>query len=652
MKYVFSLILPLVLSIFCSAQKVEKIPDFGKVDKSDLLLKECDFDKAAEALVLFDVAQVYCSFYPNSVGDPVSSEVVRHVRIKILNDKGLSQANINIPFYSYGNAENVKNISAQTYSLDPGGNIVITKVEKSLIYDKKLNKRFSQKIFTFPQVKPGSIIEFKYTKQSDGFGGLSNWYFQKSIPVKLSQYTINFPEEFEVSATPYCILPYDIKSEKKNSRDIKIYSMNNIPALRDEPFITTEDDYLQRIEPRIIAINSPVQRFPLTRSWPSVIKILMEDEDFGVQLKKEIPRTSELDLQLKALNDPYQKMITIFYYVRKNMEWNGYDNIWALDGIKSAWKDKKGTSGEINLILVNLLKDADLKAHPVLVSTRENGMVNTSIADINQFDKVLAYVELNDKVYVLDATDKYTPPNLIPLEVMYSEGLVIEKPLTFEWGWKVLWNEKNLYRNTVMVQAELKDGEMKGSVNVYSMDYSRIVRTEKLKSGKDKYLEEFYSSSNPGIKIDSFNVQNEDVDSLPLIQKFLFNQPVASSGDYTYFKTNMFSGMEKNIFVSDNRFSDVFFGANQTYSIIGNFSIPDGYAFDELPKNIRMIMSDTSIIATRVSAIDGNKLSSRISLQFKKPMYSTEEYPDFREFYKRLYDLLNEQIVLKKKTNP
>ena len=87
MKYIFGLILPVALSIFCSAQKAEKTPEFGKIDKNELLLKECDFDKSAEAMVLFDVAEVYCSFYPNSIGDPVSSEVVRHVRIKILNDK-------------------------------------------------------------------------------------------------------------------------------------------------------------------------------------------------------------------------------------------------------------------------------------------------------------------------------------------------------------------------------------------------------------------------------------------------------------------------------------------------------------------------------------------------------------------------------------
>src|SRR5207247_1115776 len=132
---------------------------------------------------------------------------------------------------------------------------------------------------------------------------------------------------------------------------------------------SSEDDYLQRLETKLIAINlSGYPRKSLVYTWPQVIRSLMEDEDFGLQLKKNIPRTQDLDDMLKKITRPYDKMVMIHDYVRKNMQWNGYDNIWALDGVKSAWKDKKGTSGEINLILVNLLKDAGLTAHPLLVS--------------------------------------------------------------------------------------------------------------------------------------------------------------------------------------------------------------------------------------------------------------------------------------------
>jgi hypothetical protein len=633
-------ILGLTLPVFAQKGKGD-VPAFGTVDKADLQLKECEFDKDAEALVLFDVAEAYWAL-------EYGFETQRHIRIKILKDKGLEHANIKIRFRSYRNSQSIKGISAQTYNLDAAGNVIPTKVEKNVIYQKPVDSRNSEMIFTFPEVKAGSIIEYKYTHTNLG---IMNWYFQKEIPVRYSRYRADFPEEVEFICTPISVLPVQQKSESKSRRSIKTLSMSNIPALRDEPYITCAYDYLQRAETRPVAYN-PVgyPRQSLMTNWPKIIRALMEDEDFGLQLKREIPRTVDLDEALKKLTSHYEKMKTIHNYVRKNMEWNGYASIWALNGVKSAWKDKKGTSGEINLIMVNLLKDAGLKAHPLLVSTRENGRVSTANADGAQFDKVLAHVTIDSTDYILDATEKYTPSHLIPYEVMYSEGLVIEKIDTWEWGWRVIWSDKPHLRETIVVQANIdEEGLMKGNASVTSFDYSRVQRMPALKKSKEAFIEKFFTSTNPGVKVDTLNVENEDIDSLPLTQTLKFNQPINSSGDYKYFSVNLFTGLEKNPFVADNRFSDVFFGANQNYQIVANITIPESYEFEALPKSVRMIMPDTSISITRRINSDKNILAVRISLEFKKPLYSPEEYPDFKEFYKQLYALLNEQYAIRKK---
>ena len=112
----------------------------------------------------------------------------------------------------------------------------------------------------------------------------------------------------------------------------------------------------------------------------------------------------------------------------------------------------------------------------------------------------------------------------------------------------------------------------------------------------------------------------------------------------------MFTGLEKNPFVADNRFSDIYFGVNQSYSIVANISIPSGYQFEELPKDVRMVMPDTSITITRRIAAQDNQVGVRISLDFKKPYFTVQEYPAFKEFYKKLFALLNEQIAIKRKS--
>jgi hypothetical protein len=84
---------------------------------------------------------------------------------------------------------------------------------------------------------------------------------------------------------------------------------------------------------------------------------------------------------------------------------------------------------------------------------------------------------------------------------------------------------------------------------------------------------------------------------------------------------------------------------------MGKIDIPEGYQFEELPQNIKMIMPDTSIIMERLIQPEENSINFRITLNFAHSSYPASSYPAFHEFYKQLFSKLNEQIVIKKKTN-
>ena len=83
------------------AQK--EIPSFGKIDKADLLLKECEFDKDAEAYKLLNYGDVHY----NIIGGDFGIITERRTRIKILKEKGLDKANVKIQFYSKADYEHI-----------------------------------------------------------------------------------------------------------------------------------------------------------------------------------------------------------------------------------------------------------------------------------------------------------------------------------------------------------------------------------------------------------------------------------------------------------------------------------------------------------------------------------------------------------------
>ena len=84
----------------------------------------------------------------------------------------------------------------------------------------------------------------------------------------------------------------------------------------------------------------------------------------------------------------------------------------------------------------------------------------------------------------------------------------------------------------------------------------------------------------------------------------------------------------------------------------GNFTIPADYVFDGLPENVSIATADRGIIFTRNVTAEGNLLNIRINVEFKRTFYPVTDYADFREFHKKMFDKLNEQVVIKKKANP
>ena len=244
-------ILPLLLMLIASvsiAQKVPVLPNFGKVDKSELDMKECAFEKNAPAMVLFNKGEsVFAINY--SSANPVFSETQHHMRIKIFNKKGFENANIKIRYRSSDKDISIKSLKAQTYNLDPSGNIVVTKLEKSAIYDKKIDKIYSEKTFAFPDVNEGSVIEYAYTLDGDFE---TAWYFQDNIPVFVSMFVMDMAPEYEMSMVPHVTRKVDKTSMTRSDNHVSTYVMQEIPSLHEEPYMTCAYDYLERMEMRLI----------------------------------------------------------------------------------------------------------------------------------------------------------------------------------------------------------------------------------------------------------------------------------------------------------------------------------------------------------------------------------------------------------------
>ena len=662
MKTVYTLLIFLfAFSFQSSAQKGQ--PAFGKIDKADLLMADCDFDKGADAVVLIDYGNIY--YDRGTVGYSLFKTVFqRRTRIKILKEKGISQADIEIQYYTHNNEEKILKLNANTYNIDEAGKILTTEVKKSSIYSKKIDGNYSKMIIAFPEVKVGSIIEYSYTIERETYG-LRNWYFQGRIPVRYSEYQLKIPQIFRFSVQPSIVDPYEDKQEVIDellsadegvvqTKSLKSnYIMRNLQGIKDEPFMGSPKDYMQRLEFQMTQIYYDENRIvDLSLKWKDVIKNrLNSDEDFGLQMEKTVPSSKSFVEEAKQIADVEKRMKFLYNNFRKKMNWNGNEEyVYTDNGISNTWETKTGNVADINLLLIKLLNDAGVKAIPILFSTRDHGLVTPNYPFISQFNTVMAYITINDKIFVLDATDKIINYKLVPEKIVNTNGFLVEGE---NGKWKDILSGKYRYKVMAAVQGEIDtEGMMKGNCLVNCSDYARVQRCEAWATNKEKYKEDYFIKPYPALKIEEITVNNLEADSLPLEQKIKFSSVLNTSGNYRYFPINLFSGLEENPFIANNRVSDIDFGVQKDYTIFGNYTISPDYIFDGVPENFSMTTSDNSIVFNRSVQVETNLLNVRMTVEFKRSFYPAGSYAEFKEFYKRLYDKLNEQVVIKKKATP
>lgn len=633
-----------------------KLPEYGEIDKADLRLKECEFDKNAVAYELMSAGDVYYKIISGNFN--IITE--RRIRIKILKEPGLSKAHISLRFFSGGGFESIKDISGITYNLDSSDNILTSNLDIKTIVIKKIDEQISEVSFTLPDVKVGSVFEYKFTDEKKSISNIDNWYFQDDIPTRISVCRTLIPSMFIFSVKLFASQNVDqdfmITNEKAKHGEstlyydlkLKTYSLKNIPALKTEPYMGATKDYLQKIVFQLSAINySDGEKKELKTTWAILTSSLLNSENFGGQITKNLPHTKKLDYALKYNTDGYKKMKTIYDYVLDRMNWNGETSIYSSKGVKSAWDNKSGNTADLNLILVNLFRESGLNAYPIIASTKNNCTVNTQYPFLQQFNITMAYVVIDNKKYIIDAADKYNPLYLVPKSVLNNDAFVVDSR---EGGWILLSNDKNIYENAVSIDAQINPADsMTGNATINSYDYAKTQVMKIWKADTSSFIK-YYKAPDTTLQIKNIEVSGENNDSIALKQKFDFALPLSLNEGKKYFTLNLFQGFDKNPFIDTSRLTDIDFNYKRSYTIEGKISIPDNYEF-VLPENTHIIMPDSSISMNRYLKLDSSKLDFKITINFTKPYYQVKAYPLLQEFYKKLFSALNEQIGIKKKRN-
>ena len=652
-----------------------KAQDFrlGKVSVEELKEKVHPKDSSAVAAILFEKAQNKF-VYTQEKGFEI--ELVVRTRIKIYKKEGYDWANKEVRYYLESNLkEKVLFSEAVTYNL-VDGKIEKTKLKSDGEFDEVINKYWGQKKITMPNVKEGSIIEYEYTLHSPNIGSPKDWYFQSDIPVNHSEYINCVPEYFVFNTNVKGFIRPEIKIEKLNksitidskervvnrmgvtntnysSEDIAYvetrttYLAENMPAIKEEEFVNNVRNYTTSLEQELSMTNYP-NSMPKTYStdWAAVVRTIYEYEDFGPELNKTGYFEDDLKVVLTGLNTQQQKIDAILKFVKSAVKWNEYYGYSCNDGVRKAYKDKTGNIAEINLMLTAMLRYAGLNANPVLMSTRSNGI--SFFPNRTAFNYVIAAVENGDDMVLLDASDTFSEPDVLPFRALNWLGRLIRKDGTSA-AVDLMPKKPSLEHKSLNYSINDK-GEVSGKLRSQKTTHNAMIFRDEIKGFKeDVYLEKLENSNNK-IEINEYSLQNEKEINLPVIETYSFvgNNLSESIGGKIYINPLLFLTRKQNPFKQENREYPVDYGFPFQDKYAVNIQIPDGYQVENLPQPMTLTMNGNVGVFRYLTKLVGNTVQVSVSNQINSSTVLSEDYAALKSYYQKMIEKQNEKIIITK----
>ena len=644
-KLLFVVFIACTLTV--SAQKAPM--KYGDIPMEDITMTLYGKDSSATAVVLFDYGKAFVSI--STVNTSLNYE--RHVRIKILKKDGLGNADVGILLYHSGSTEEkVTNLKATTYNLE-NGKVVETKMDKSGVFKEKFNRNYNLQKFTFPNVKEGSVIEYSYTVLSDFLANFPNWQFQRNIPVRHSEYWAHIPEFFVMEKYMQGYLQvtnYEVKDKVQSGYNEKAHHwiIKDAPAFKEEPHMTSEEDYVSKMNFALAYINFPGSPSrEIMGSWEKLKTELLESESFGKIISGSGFLKKTVEEVIAGKTEPMQKIEAIHTYVKQTLEWVGTHDRYA-DYLKKVFEVKKGTAADINLALASMLSKAGLDVDMVLLSTRSHGFIRKQYPMEDQLDYVVCVVRLEGKTIFLDATEKYIPVGVLPERCLNGEGLIVSSKNS---GWIALdtkTKSRTVYSTDLILNAA---GELKGKLNISCDGYDALeMREDYFTNGEEAYLKDFRDEQSTWqIEKSAFENMKDTNKAAKEIHELQINEHTSLAGDVIYLNPFVIAQLEKNPFTSENREYPVDYGSLQETIYSCRITLPDGFTIDELPQSKVFMLPGNAARYLYNVAQTGNQINITSSFQINRTLFAQTDYPNLREFYNQVVAKEAEQIVLKKK---
>ncbi|HSQ46962.1 MAG TPA: hypothetical protein VLM44_08600, partial [Lutibacter sp.] len=372
------------------------------------------------------------------------------------------------------------------------------------------------------------------------------------------------------------------------------------------------------------------------------------DKDIGGQFKKTKLFSDKLPPEIKLLNSDLEKAKAVYTFIQNHFTWNTKFGIFGNVKLKEAFENKVGNVGEINISLINALKTAGLKAELILISTRENGFPTKLHPVITDFNYIIAKVTIENKTYLLDATNKLAPFGLLPFKCLNGFGRAMDFENESYWIDIVPINNS---KSDLSVSLKLnEDGTFNGKYKKESFGYHALFRREMIQNkSNDAIISEFESNFN-NLEVIDYKIENQNDIEKPLVE--IINVLIKNDDKATTHYLNPFfdEQFKQNPFKQENRMYPIDFGYPKEYNIDFSLELPPNYAIKSFPESKAYALSKSNAqFKLIMKNNDGNKVILNSSIIIDKPVFSNFDYEALKTLFNHIINSQKTYLIIQKK---
>ena len=594
-----------------------------------------------------------------------------YVRLKVLNEAGKEHANVELRYFA-GTAFNASIDSISGRTIEPDGRVVpFTGKPYQKLIVKQNAARYMAKVFTMPDVEVGSILEYRYKiRWDDHYYQAPEWVVQSELferkahfqwkPSNTVQYMTN--ERGQVASviawTP--ILPEGVNLQQTKQPQVGVHEgqttfdldVKNIAPQPEEEFMPPISSFTYRVFFYYTPFSTPVEY------WKNQGNFWVKNQDKFIGPGPAVrSAAAELtsgaatpDARLRKLYAAVEQLENTDFTRQHSGQEDKAEGLRETHTTDDILLHKRGSSDQIAELFIALARAAGFKAWPMIITNRDRRIFYSGYLSFNQFDDVLAIVNVDGKERFFDPGSRFCPFGQLAWKHTMAGGLRGSE------GGAVLANTpfQSYTDSRIQRVANLTldaHGEAHGTVKMTYMGSPALRWRQTSLEGDEASLRHELQESVEQILPRGMEVKVGTIDRLtdaeqPLTVNFDVSGVAGSgTGKRLLLPADLFEANARPTFPHEKREVAVYFEYPHMVQDAIRINFPSTFSVESMPKPDKLQLAQ-SIVYNVATEQTPTSYTLRRNFSLGEIIYPIKEYPELRSFYSKVENKDQENLVL------